>query len=64
MQRQHGSLARYVKIRVAHAPGMPETFSPPTRVRDPDMHHGTLDNKSSLARVKRLDVERAALPLY
>ena len=29
------------KLRVAHAPGMPGTLSPPTRVRDPDMHHGT-----------------------
>ena len=26
---------------VAHAPGMPGTFSPPTRVSDPNMHHGT-----------------------
>ena len=34
----HGPLARYVKLRVAHAPGM---FSPPPRVSDPDMHHGT-----------------------
>ena len=32
-----GPLARYVKLRVAHAPG---TFSPPPRVSDPDMHHG------------------------
>ena len=32
-------LARYVKVRVAHAPGLPGTFSP--RVRDPDIHHGT-----------------------
>ena len=37
----HGPLARYVKLRVAHAPGMPGTFSPPPRVGDPDMHHGT-----------------------
>ena len=37
----HGPLARYVKSRVAHAPGMPGTFSPPPRVSDPDMHHGT-----------------------
>ena len=37
----HGPLTRYVKLRVAHAPGMPETFSPPPRVSDPDMHHGT-----------------------
>ena len=34
-------LARYVKLRVAHAPGMPGTFSPPMGVSDPDMHHGT-----------------------
>ena len=26
---EHGPLARYVKLRVAHAPGMPGTFSPP-----------------------------------
>ena len=37
----HGPLARYVKLRVAHAPRMPGTFSPPPRVSDPDMHHGT-----------------------
>ena len=30
--------ARYVKFGVAHAPGM---SSPPPRVSDPDMHHGT-----------------------
>ena len=29
------------KLRVAHAPGMPGTFSPLPRVNDPDMHHGT-----------------------
>ena len=34
-------LARYAKLRVVHAPGMPGTFSPPPRVRCPDMHHGT-----------------------
>ena len=28
--------------RVTHAPGMPETFSPPPRVNDPEMHHDTL----------------------
>ena len=39
--RFHGPLTRYVKLRVAHAPGMLGTFSPPPRVRDPDMHHGT-----------------------
>ena len=37
----HESLARYAKVRVAHAPGMPGTFSPPLRVSDSDMHHGT-----------------------
>ena len=26
---KHGPLTRYIKLRVAHAPGMPETFSPP-----------------------------------
>ena len=36
-----GPLARYVKLRNAHAPGMPGTFSPPPQVRDPDMHHDT-----------------------
>ena len=34
-------MARYVKLRVAHAPGIPGTFSPPPQVSDPDMHHGT-----------------------
>ena len=29
----HGPLARYVKIRVAHAPGMPGTFSPAANFR-------------------------------
>ena len=37
----HGPHARYVKLRVAHAPGMPGTFSPPPRLGDPDMYHGT-----------------------
>ena len=30
----HGPLTRYVKLRVAHAPGMPGTFSPPPTSRD------------------------------
>ena len=38
---RHGPFARYIKLRVAHAPGMPGTFSPPPRVDNPDMHHGT-----------------------
>ena len=37
----HGPLTRYTKLRVAHAPGMTVTFSPPPRVSDPGMHHGT-----------------------
>ena len=44
----HGPLARYVKLRVAHAPGMPGTFSPPWRVSDPDMHHGMCVTPESL----------------
>ena len=39
--RQHRPLTRYAKLRVAHAPGRPGTFSPPSRVHDPDSHHGT-----------------------
>ena len=34
-----GPLARYVKLWVAHAPGMPGAISP--LVNDPDMHYGT-----------------------
>ena len=37
----HGPLARYVKLRIVHAPGMPGTFSPSSRVSNLDMHHGT-----------------------
>ena len=37
----YGSLIRYVKLRVAHAPGMPGTFSLPPRISNPDIHHGT-----------------------
>ena len=37
----HGPLTRCVKLKVAHAPGMPGTFSPPMRFSDPGMHHGT-----------------------
>ena len=36
----NGPLARYVKLRIAHAPGIPGTLFPPPRVRDPDMHRG------------------------
>ena len=41
MSHLHGPLARYVKLWVVHAPGMQGTFSPPSRVSDPNMHHGT-----------------------
>ena len=37
----NGLLTRYASLRVAHAPGVPGTFSPPPRVSDSDMHHGT-----------------------
>ena len=37
---RHGPLARCVKLRVAHAPGMPGIFSPTLRVNDPDMRRG------------------------
>ena len=37
----HGPLAKCVKLRVAHAPGIPGMFSLPPRVSDPDLHHGT-----------------------
>ena len=44
----HGPLTRYVKLCVAHAPGMPGTFSPPPTskegeplVSDPGVDHGT-----------------------
>ena len=37
----HGPFTRYVKLRTAHAPGMPGIFSQTPRVSDPDMHHGT-----------------------
>ena len=36
-----GPLARYVKLRVVHAPGIPGKFSAPLRVSDTDMLHGT-----------------------
>ena len=39
--QNHGPLTGYAKLRVAHAPIMPGTFSPPQRLSDPDMHHGT-----------------------
>ena len=36
-----GPIARYVKIGIAHASGMPRTFSQPPQVSNPDMHRGT-----------------------
>ena len=40
-RRKQKPWASYVILQVAHAPGMPGTFSPPPRVSDPHMHHGT-----------------------
>ena len=40
-KQYHGPLTRHAKLRVAHAPRMPGSCSPPSRVSDPDMHHGT-----------------------
>ena len=37
----NGPLARYVKLRVAHTPGILGTFPQSKRVSDPDMHHST-----------------------
>ena len=37
----HGPRIRYIKLRVAHAPGMPGLLSPPQRLSDPGMHQGT-----------------------
>ena len=37
----HGHLDRHEKLWVAHAPGVPGTFSPPPQFSDPDMHQGT-----------------------
>ena len=39
--RIHGHRARYIKLLVARAPGMPGTFFPSLRVSDRDMHHDT-----------------------
>ena len=36
----HWASCQIRKLRVAHAPGMPVTFSP-RLISDPDMHHGT-----------------------
>ena len=40
MHSKYGPLTRYVKLRFAHAPGMPGTFSLPPQVSNPNMHHG------------------------
>ena len=37
----HEPLTRYVTLQVAHAPGIPGTFSPPPGVSDSGMHHST-----------------------
>ena len=45
----NGPLARYVILWVAHAPGMPETFSSPPAVSDTDMHSGTCVTHAGIA---------------
>ena len=37
----HGPVAKHIKLQIAHAPGMPGTFSPPPRVSGPDLHNYT-----------------------
>ena len=37
----HGPHTRYVKLWVAHAPGILGTLSPTSQISNPDMHHGT-----------------------
>ena len=44
----HGPLNRYVKVRIAYAPGMPGTFSPP-RASDSDMHHARVVMHTGIA---------------
>ena len=41
LSTRHGPLTKYVQLRVAHVPGMPEMFFPPPRDSVPDTHHGT-----------------------
>ena len=40
-QRVYGPLARYIKLRVAHGPGMLRTFYPSPWVSDPGIQHST-----------------------
>ena len=42
-------LARYENLRVVRVPRIPGTFSPPPRVSDPDMHHGTCVTHAGIA---------------
>ena len=65
----HGPLTRFVKLRVAQAPGMPETCSPPTRVSDPDMHYGACVTHAgfplkSVARKRSQDSQRSGKPQF
>ena len=41
VQRTQWASCQIRNLRFAHAPGMPGAFSPPPRISDPDMHHGT-----------------------
>ena len=42
-------LYKLLKLRVAHAQGIPGTFSPPSRVSYPNMHHGTCSSNMANA---------------
>ena len=53
----NGLLTRYVKLRVAHAPGMPGTFYPPPTskkplVSDPGIHHDTCVTHVGIANLR------------
>ena len=39
----NGPLTSYAKLRVAHAPGITGTFSPPLWISYPNKHHGTCE---------------------
>ena len=63
----YGPLTRYVKLRIAHAPGMPGTFPPQPKplVSDPGIHHGMrvthvqwCNNKTVLLRDKVHQISR------
>ena len=58
----HGSLTRYVKLRVAHAPGMPGMFSSPPWVNDHGMHHGFLSKSGHVRAVMHVGIANKRFP--